>query len=174
MSSLLLNILIAIIGIIGILIGLFPDLKPDFMSKFLVKSYRDMEDGYQKLIEYHYVPRGNRGKREALKKGEVGYDVIYNLLRSLEPVKMHRPDANPEGDVSDIGTISIDKNIEWDGGKTIMNRIVSVKTIREWTPICEIRDLRNIINDKITRYFTRIGFSVTFVSIIASFVLGVK
>jgi len=171
MSNLSLNILVAVVGVFGILIGLLPDLKPDLQSTFLLESYRDMEVGYKKLIEYHYIPRGTRGNSEALRKGDAGYTAIYNLLRSLEPVKMPRLDITSEGQGSDIGNISIDKNDEWSGGQTVMNRIVSVKNPREWSPICEIRDLRNIIDAKITRYFTRIGFALTFASIVASFVL---
>lgn len=174
MSTLWLNILVVIVGVVGILLGLLPDLRPDLQSKFIPESYRNMEVGYKKLIEYHYIPRGTRGNTEALRKGDAGYGAIYNLLRSLEPVKMPSIGTNPEGEGSELCAISIDKNNEWAGGQTVMNRIVSVKTPREWSPICEIRDLRNIIDDKITRYFTRIGFGLTFVSIIASFGLGLK
>lgn len=174
MSNFSLNILIAIVGVIGILIGLLPDIKPDLQSWFLLKSYRDMEVGYRRLIEYHYIPRGTRGSSEALRKVDVGYGAIYDLLKSLEPVKVSRLDITPDGERTEIGTISIDKNVEWYGGATVMNRILSVKTPRDWSPICEIRDLRNMIDAKITRYFSRIGFGITFLSIIASFVLGIK
>lgn len=174
MRKLLLNIVIAIVGVIGILIGLLPDLKPDLQSTFLLQSYQDMEVGYKKLIEYYYISRDTRGNSEALKKSDAGYAAIYNLLRSLEPVKIPRLDTNHKDEGNDFGTISIDKNEEWAGGATVMNRIVSIKTLREWRPICEIRDLRNIIDIKITRYFSRIGFGLTFVSIIASFMLGIK
>jgi hypothetical protein len=92
----------------------------------------------------------------------------------LHGTRLPRLDSNPEDERIDFGTISIDKNDEWAGGSTVLNRIVSVETSTGSSPICEIRDLRNIIDAKINRYFSRIGFGLTFISIIASFVIGIK
>ena len=175
MSTVLWNLGIAIIGVIGIFIGLLPDLKPEWQFILLPDRYEKREVGYKKLIDFHYVPRGKRGSLVALKRNDDGYEAIYNLLRSLDPVKILHLDNVPENKKKNgFGNISIDENDEWSGGATVMNRIISFKTSKNWVPICEIRDLRNIMDIQITRWFSRIGFCITFISILMAFVIGVR
>ena len=165
------HICLLIIGILGLCIGTLPDLFPNQIDSFLIGKYKKMNIAYKRLVDYAKIPRGIRDNEIALNKNDLGYEVIYNHLRSLDP---SLPPFNKSG--NSFADITIDT-----GGfmntnmELLMNQVVQVKDSKNnWLPVCEMRELYFIIRDSYIRFFTRLGLSFAFIALFVGFVMNVK
>ena len=165
------HISLLILGALGLFIGTLPDLLPNQVDLFLIGKYKKMNTAYKRLVEYAKIPRGIRDNEIALNKEDLGYEVIYNHLRSLDP---SLPPFNKSGNsFSDITIDSrgfMNTNME-----LLMNQVVHIRdSNNNWLPVCEIREIYFIIRDSYIRFFTRLGQSFSFIALFVGFVINVK
>ncbi len=160
-----------VIGLLGLFIGTLPDILPEKIGLLLFFKYKKMDIAYKKLVHYANIPRGKREDDVALNRRDIGHQVIYVLLRSINPELPSLGNLAPtSGDltVHTGGFVNINT-------KLLMNQVVHVKDEKnEWLPVCELRDLYFFIHDSQIRFFTRIGFAFTLSALIVTFFINIK
>ncbi len=160
-----------VIGLIGLFVGTLPDILPEKMGSLLFCKYKKMDIAYKKLVHYANIPRGIRESDAALNRRDIGHHVIYGLLRSINPAMPSLENlASTSGDLTVDSGGFVNTNTE-----LLMNQVVHVKDDKnEWLPVCELRDLYFFIHDSQIRFFTRIGFALTLLSIVVTFFINIR
>jgi hypothetical protein len=167
------HVLLLIVGVLGIFLGVLPDLRPDLANR--PARFAALEAGLVRLGQFDY--KSASGKSVALLvPGDQGYEEIYDVLRffdsSLPPLE-ENPEISPAEGKGLIGVDNSPASYSTSGGTLPLPRFVAFQhTLGDKRPICWVRDLVFRIRDEKVRYWTRLGFASAFIAVVLDVLLG--
>lgn len=166
------HILLIVIGFLGIFLGTLPDLFPQYIS--LLPNLKKYDAGLRALEmdELHDV------NQRLLKYGEDGYLQITKLLKSFDPISIPslKIIADDNRRLQQAWTIaSVKSGMKWSpqiGSIPATQSIeafvfICIKTDKGiYKPICDIRDLKNLVREAKVRFWSRTGFFFAFIALV--------
>ncbi len=168
------------IGFCGIFLGTLPDLFPQFIS--LLPNLKQYDYALNSLT----INNGPDNKTKILKMDEKGYSQIYHLIRSIDPITMPSLSetlANAK-DKKGFGSIaSVPGGMKWspktsgfESQKSLDPFLfICFKTERGvYEPICQMRDLQNLVRNAKVRFWSRVGFSFAFIALLLGEGVAIK
>lgn len=174
-QHILIILIIAIIGFVGIFLGIIPDIAPDLANR--VPYFRRMATGLKALNKFTPTKIGESQKDAGtLNPGEDGYEEIFDILKSFDPVLEgvesatgYSPDF-PDHKVRILGVR--DDSLSW-GGVSLFEGVwveteiyIPDKPFYSLNLVCMMPELKDQIKTQKNRFFSRIGFAFAFLALL--------
>lgn len=157
----LIILLISVIGFFGIFLGLIPDIAPSFIS--IIPSFQKMDTGLKALNNFRTMQIGGEEQLVGtLGHGENGYDEILALLESFDPIIRSLKTSNLKLRIKILGVQ--DKRLTWSGIHLFEG--IWIEIGGKYKIVCLMPDLKFMVKDAKTRFFSRLGFGFTLASLL--------
>lgn len=171
MNRIVYHIILIAIGFCGIFLGTLPDLFPQLIS--LPPNLKQYDYALKTLT----ITNESDIASKLLRVGDKGYNQIYNLIRSIDPVTIP-PLAETitiSKEKKGFGTIaSVKSGMEWQP-KTLTYEsqksldpflFICFRAERGYEPICLMNDLQNLVREAKMRFWSRFGFFFAFLALL--------
>jgi hypothetical protein len=172
MNRIVYHIILIAIGFCGIFLGTFPDLFPQLIS--LPPNLKQYDYALKTLT----ITNESDSASKLLRVGDKGYNQIYNLIRSIDPVTMP-PLAETitiSKEKEGFGTIaSVKGGMKWrpktltyESQKTLDPFLFICFRVERggYEPICQMNDLQNLVREAKIRFWSRFGFFFAFLALL--------
>lgn len=155
-------VLISVIGFFGIFLAVVPDLVPQFA--LTIPFFQKMDTGLKSLGSYRVTQFGQEEYPVGtLNQHDTGHEEILSMLELFDPVirSLRSLDAN-DTRVKILGVK--DKRLTWSGMSLF--EAVWVEMNGNYKIVCLMPDLKTMVKDAKTRFFSKLGLSFALLAIL--------
>jgi hypothetical protein len=155
----------ALIACLGALLGLVPDMFPELASS--PPGLSSLESGYLRLSRLDLKTQSG-DPVSVLAEGDAEFDAVYSILRSINPIlpEIGTFESSPASGKGLIVSRQVLSYEQYGHKIPVFLPVEFELELGNVWPICTMPDLRDAINDRKVRFWSRVGLAVTVFAIL--------